>query len=206
MEARVYDLYENPLFEGKALYNRAENAVHVRTSQPWELKRGSYIVRYSDNQGFFDFRCDYIRYEFDASQHIYVMEVKKTLSVIQRRQDVKMKTNLPIRVTLLDQNNAVVIDPATQKALQFPATLRDISAGGIMVDTDYRLGVDQNFMFPFNKGSTPIVVTAQVIREQAQGEDFCRYGCKFINHNRGKEAVLREYVFRLETATRRFQD
>ena len=47
------------------------------------------------------------------------------------------------------------------------------------------------------------MLTAEVIRYQLQENGHHRYGCQFFNNNRGKEAVLREYVFRLETATKR---
>ena len=155
LDARVYDIYENFLFEGKASYNRHEKTVQIRAETYYDMESEVCRVQYNDNQGLFDFNCSLLRYEMEDNQHLYVMEVEETVSVLQRRNDVKMKTNIAVKVTLLDDNNAIVIDPETRKAQQIPAFLRDISAGGVMLDMDCQVDAGQKLMFPFDKGSSP---------------------------------------------------
>ncbi|MCL2121696.1 MAG: PilZ domain-containing protein [Clostridiales bacterium] len=202
MEARVFDRHNRLLFEGKASYHKEDGMVYVRAGESINIEDTYYFVQYYDNLGIFDFSCSLVGCYFDPPGYTASFKVEEITKIVQRRQDVKMKTNIPIKMILLDYNNELVIDPETKKTVQILATLRDISAGGIMIDTDYPLRINQKLMFPFDKGSTPILVTAQVIREQPQQNSYFRYGCKFINNSFAKESVIREYVFRLETATR----
>jgi len=202
LEARVYDTDNRPLFEGKASYLKDEEKVLISADEFYVLAETEYLVTYADNLGVFYLRCAYEGFEMDGAVFVFTMRVVDTVNIVQRRQDLKIKTNIPIKITLLDIGGKIKIDPTTMKALQIPAMLRDISAGGIMVDTEYHMDVNQTIMFPFDKGSYPIMINAQVIREQSHDERIYRYGCRFLNNNSGKESVIREYVFRLESASR----
>jgi c-di-GMP-binding flagellar brake protein YcgR len=155
-----------------------------------------------DSQGVLDFRCGFSGYIRDGLIYNNALEVVEIIKTVQRRQDVKAKTNIPIKIVLLKNDETVMIDPVTMKSIQYDAYLRDISAGGVMLETEAQLDVNQKFLFPFDKGSSPILVTAQVIREQPKENELRCYGCRYVNNNSGKESVIREYVFRLQLATK----
>lgn len=205
MNARIYDMNNSLIAEAKAVYKKEDETVYIsgdRNTADKLVERGdAYRVHYTDStQGIFDFQCAYGGFEQEGSLFVAALKITETLKSVQRRQDLKLRTNLPIKITLLDIDNKIQIDPVTMRSLQLPGVLRDISAGGIMVDMEEPLEVNQKIMFPFDKGSSPIMVQAEVLREQASTATYHRYGCRFINNNSGKESVIREYVFRLESA------
>ena len=203
MKARVHDIHNRFLFEGKAVYKKDESLLYVLSKEDVARKGPGFIVQFEDdNHGVIDMRCGYIGFERESLDYNITLEVAEITKTTQRRQDVKAKINLPVKLVLLGEDDAVMIDPETMKSKQIQAFLRDISAGGIMIDSETELAVDQRFLFPFDKGTSPILVTAQVIREQPQENQYHRYGCQYVNNNSGKESVIREYVFRLQLATR----
>ena len=213
MRARVYSTENSFLCECNAVYKPEAETLYISGDK--SLISGDksiidmgedYLVHYTDaTQGVFDFRCGYVGYEQEGALYVLELKVSEIIKTTQRRQDIKMRTNLPIRLSLLDSDDRIRTDPETHRSVTMPAMLRDISAGGIMIDTESELEVNQKIMFPFDKGSSPIMVQAEVLREQARSGAFYRYGCRFYNHNSGKEAVVREYVFRLESARRHKQ-
>ena len=203
VRARIFDIHNRFVYEGKAIYRRDEEMVYLRADEDIEKRGPGFIVHFmDDNHGVFDFRCMYNGYERDGLQYIIALEVAETVQTIQRREDVKARTNIPVKVGLLDFDGKVKIDPETMKSVQFQAYLRDISAGGVMIDSPFPLEINQKIMFPFDKGSVPILINAEVIREQPQEDAYYRYGCRYLNNNSGKESVIREYVFRLQLAGR----
>jgi len=203
LKASVYDVDNNFLLECSALHSREENAVFLSGDRSIVQKitdsGKDFLVRYTDaTHGIMDYKCVYAGYEQEAVLYVVAFEIGDTIKTVQRRADLKMRTNLPIKITLLDAEDKIMTDQETAKAVQKSAILRDISAGGIMIDVDDPLDVNQRLMFPFDKGSSPIMVQAEILREQAQTGAFHRYGCKFYGLNNGKESIIREYVFRLE--------
>ena len=207
MLARIYSVDKSFIYEGRAEYDREAKTIYIRGGKSDVEKvaalGGDCLVHYTDSaQGVFDFYCRYTGFEQDGVHFDMVMLVDDIIQTTQRRQDLKMKTNISIKLTLLDQGDKVLTDPETMRSVTVPAMLRDISAGGIMIDTERELPVNQKLLFPFDKGSSPIMVSAQVIREQPPVNDYYRYGCRFINNTVSKESIIREYVFRLETGTR----
>ncbi|MDR0469793.1 MAG: PilZ domain-containing protein [Peptococcaceae bacterium] len=203
LKARVYDINKRFVCEGQAEYKKDEKVVYVKATENIEKRGPGFLVQFmDDNQGVLDFRCGYIGFMREGLLYNNALEVVEIVSKIQRRQDLKAKTNIPVKIILLEEDDKVMIDPVTMKSMQFQAYLRDISAGGVMLETEAALEVNQKFLFPFDKGSTPILVTARVIREQPQEGKLRCYGCKYLNNNSGKESVIREYVFRLQLASK----
>lgn len=205
IKARVYDLNNRFVCEGKAVYRKDEERLYLRANELIGDRGPDFLVHFmDDSQGVFDFRCAYEGYEREGAQFVTILEILETIKNIQRRQDVKVKTNLPVMVTLLEADDTVKIDPSSMKAMQVQAWLRDISAGGIMMETAEPLEINQKLLFPFDKGSSPILLTAEVLREQEPMNDsnYC-YGCRYLNNNSGKESIIREYVFRMGAAAKK---
>ncbi len=203
MKARVYTMNNSFILEAKAVYKREENAVYLRADMDIQDKGDEFLVHYTDDtQGVFDFHCTYKNHTRDNKQYIIVLHVLETLKFMQRRRDVKVKTNIPVNIVLLEFDGKVRIDPQTQTSAQIKACLRDISAGGVMITTESHLDINQKMLIPFDKGTSPILLTAQVIREQSIPSNERCYGCQFVSLTHSKESIIREYVFRLQLASK----
>ncbi|MCL1804901.1 MAG: PilZ domain-containing protein [Clostridiales bacterium] len=193
----------NFICEGKATYKKDEERVYIIAEANFGEKDQEFLVHFMDDFiGVFDLYCNYVTFAREGLQYNIVLDVNDVVRTVQRRQDVKVKTNIPVRATLLEFDDKVRINPETMKAMTIQAYLRDISAGGIMIETLSELEINQKLLFPFDKGSTPILITAEVLREQPTESDYHCYGCRYLNNNSGKESVIREYVFRLGAAAR----
>jgi len=206
VKARIYTTDNSFICECNAAYKADDSVLYLSGGRSLIDMGEEFLVHYTDaSQGVFDFRCTFVGYEQEGALYVVELTVEEVVKTTQRRQDIKMRTNLPVRLTLLDADDRIMTDPESHRSLTLPAMLRDISAGGIMIDMETELEVNQKIMFPFDKGSSPIMIQAEVLREQARVGAVYRYGCRFFNHNSGKEAVVREYVFRLESARRHVQ-
>ena len=201
MKATVYDIDYNYLFECKARYKKSSKVVSLLASADLSTFDSTLIFNLTDDaMGVYELVCKYKGTESEDAYVVANFEVVQELSYVQRRQDLKVKTNVPVICVLLDYDNKVKIDPETKKAIQTRAILRDISAGGIMIASRTQFEVGQRIMIPFDKGSSPILVNAQIIRVNQSEDGIFAYGCSFFNMTSSKEAVIREYVFRLQAA------
>ena|GEM_PF-1521200 len=210
MKSRVYDSANNYITECAAIHSREDNTIYISGDKKsvegitGATVGNEFLLHYTDaTQGVIDFRCRYDGFEQEGSLIAIAMKILDTIKTVQRRQDLKMRTNIPIKLTLLDPDDKITVDPETKKDVQYYANLRDISAGGVMIDIETPLDLEQKLLFNFDKGSSPAIIQAQVLREQPTAGLFHRYGCQFYNLASDTEAVVREYVFRLE-ASRNF--
>jgi len=204
MLARLYTIEQRFLLECTAFYRPNEGKLYLRIDENIEDMGPGFLVHYTDsNLGVFDFRCSYDGYEREGTHHyLHTLVVVETIKTVQRRSDIKVKINLPIKIILLDTGDRVKIHPETGKTMEIRAYLRDISAGGLLIETDSHLDVNQRLLIPFDKGSMPLLLNAEVLRENYSTGDYQVYGCRFYNLNSGKEAVIRGYVFRLQLANK----
>jgi c-di-GMP-binding flagellar brake protein YcgR len=203
LKARIYTTENSFVADGKASYNRPKNVLHVRTNTEIPNWGEEYLVHYTDDsQGLYDLRCKYLSSDRELKEYICEFQVIEVLKYVQRRKDVKVKTNISVNIVLLNMDERVRINPATQKSIQIRAYIRDISAGGVLLGTDTPLDEGQKFIFPFDKGTAPVLITCQALREHPVFEREFRYGCVFVNISQAKEAVIREYVFRMQLAVK----
>ncbi|SHJ30202.1 PilZ domain-containing protein [Parasporobacterium paucivorans] len=108
--------------------------------------------------------------------------------VIQRRRDIKVKTDFKIDISTKD---------ADFHNITLEGCVRDISAGGLFFIAKEELVVGNEFSFPFQKGSVPLLLEGIILRRQkVPFQDRTGYGCRFIRLSVAKEAVIREFVFR----------
>ena len=203
MIARLHDMQNHFIVETKAVYRPDDKVVYLTAGEDLSDKGPDFLVHYSDDvQGVHDLRCTWTGQEQEDDMYYIALSVEEIVKNVQRRMDVKAKINLPIRLALLQQDNTAQTDPETGRSLQIRGYLRDISAGGVMIETEHKMEAGQKFAFPFDKGSEPVLLNAEVIREQEGSGSFNSYGCKFYDSNNTKDAAVREYVFRLNLATR----
>ena len=118
----------------------------------------------------------------------YRCEVLETLSKTQRREDLKVAVTVPIQVQFRDR--------------LWPATIANISAGGVLLVSSLPAHRGDLLTFQFNETGEPFPLTAQVLRVELRPTQNGRltygYGCRFVDLKPGHESPLRNYVFQEE--------
>lgn len=123
-------------------------------------------------------------------------------SVVQRRNDLKLRQIVPVSIQAYDTN--------TGEKINVNATIQDISAGGIYFISEMLFEVGERFSFLFRRTAEPLRLECEVLRRQpytGRGNylpgSMMGYGCRFINMNDRKESAIRSYVFREDLLARR---
>ena len=118
----------------------------------------------------------------------YRCEVLETISKKQRREDLKVEVNVPVKVQF---GGAV-----------WPATVANLSAGGVLLISTLSARPGNDLVFQFSEAGERISLTARVLRVELRppqkGKISYGYGCKFVNLSPGHESLLRNYVFQEE--------
>lgn len=114
--------------------------------------------------------------------------VLEQVAQLQRREDIKVSLSAGVDVTLDGRH--------------YPATIQNISAGGVfLVSTMVAMTGDQlTFTFPLTE--TPISLTAEILRVELRVGQTSRstygYGCRFVDLGVFQESQLRSYVYQEE--------
>ncbi len=128
----------------------------------------------------------------DDRQHCsYRCQVLDRLSQEQRREDIKIPLTSKVTVTL----------ETPERTLEAPATIYNISAGGIyMAVTDLELNPGDQVSFYFHDAGGTIPLTAEVLRVEVRRDRYSRpvkgYGCQFVDLAAMYELQLRGFVFK----------
>jgi len=124
----------------------------------------------------------------DHLSRSYRCNVLERLSQEQRREDIKVPLSVRVKVTLDGQ--------------QAPATIDNISAGGVHLTTTLAAHVDDRFSFEFQAAGPAIPLVAQVLRVECHMDErnqlLFGYGCHFVDLSPRQEAALRSYVFKAD--------
>lgn len=125
-------------------------------------------------------------------------EVQEQLHQDQRRQDVKIPLGLNIMLHAAYQPG----DPVQPSALGVPATIVNISAGGMYLRTSLALAKGRRVWFDFAETGENLTLSAKILRVEnpmvsaTAGNRFLYgYGCKFVDMLSRHEATLRSYIF-----------
>lgn len=133
-------------------------------------------------------------------------EVLDRLAVRQRRQDVKV----PVHINVMIHSNFLPGDTVQIPPLGYPASIENISAGGVYLRMSLRLEPGRRVWFAMRQTGEELTLAAQLLRvervpsQPGQGEMF-GYGCKFVNLLSRQETLLRSFVFQEERRQRQQQ-
>ncbi len=158
-----------------------------------ELETEVYVTFFDDVCGLVSYLCTLSSYKeviLPGYRNYYSVECKlnQQVKVIQRRSDIKVKTDFPAEISYLDYED---------EELWADITVKDMSAGGLFFTSTEELPIGQEFTFFFNQGTRPFLLTGVVLRmQETEEEELFGYGCKFIQLSAAKEAIIREFVFR----------
>ena len=122
-------------------------------------------------------------------------EIQDHLATRQRRQDVKV----PVQLNVMIHSSFQAGDTVRVPELGYPATIDNISAGGVYMRTTLPLAVGRRVWFNLRQPGEELTLSAQILRiENATSQPGHRvfgYGCQFVNLLSRQETLLRSFVF-----------
>lgn len=131
-------------------------------------------------------------------------EILEQVAQVQQRQDVKVPLGATIMLHAVYQPGDVGRLPEGGS----PATIVDISAGGVYLRTPMRLERGRRVWFDFMVGQEKMTLSAQILRADSavlnkqQNQLQFGYGCKFVDLLSKHESILRSYIFQLQRQQR----
>lgn len=166
-------------------------------------------VLYDETYGLMTYNATIISYRKKISKgfktsYTVRMVLGELIDIEQRRNNVKVKTNFTVTITMCDYEGNIQ-HGVDKKPVECAGTVRDMSAAGVFLIISEKFDVGQCFLFDFNKGSAPIRIQAEIIRVQNLEDSLTGYGCRFVDISSSKEAIVREYVFRKQLLERKTQ-
>lgn len=158
---------------------------------PREIKcplRTPIDIRFFDPiQGIVRCRCRLTHPAITGNVCVYRCKVLENLYQLQRREDIKVPQSLSVTVDC--------------EGVLFPATILNLSAGGVYLISGLTATVGDQFSFTLPKTTPALLLKAEVLRAELQvmqGRSVHGYGCRFVDLNVGQENLLRRYVFQEE--------
>lgn len=124
-------------------------------------------------------------------------EILETLERLQRREDVKVPTNVQVMLHAERRPGDLYIP-----LKGWPATVKNISAGGVYISTDLSLSAGREIEFEFRETGEKLDLMARILRvedlTEQPNQPVYGYGCKFVCLSARAENQLRNFVFREE--------
>ena len=161
----------------------------------------SMIITFSnDAYGLVSYKAELTSYRIESeTEKIYEIKcvLLERLEVIQRRENFKIKTSIPVTVAVFDGEMKPVQGKDGAQA-EYDVEIKDISASGVLIATDKELDVGYIVSFTFDHTAPPLALDAEIIRIRNHKNGINEYGCRFIRLTAEKEAGIRRYVFKIQ--------
>ncbi|WP_313153382.1 PilZ domain-containing protein [Lacrimispora sp.] len=123
--------------------------------------------------------------------------IDELIGIEQRRRDLKVRISLPVTLETADSDG---------KVTHIAAKIKDISAGGIGLESAVELKQEQIFSFLFETGSDCTRLKGSILWvDKLSGENdppLYRYGSRFFDMTSYQESMVRKFTF-LEQLKRR---
>lgn len=211
-KASVYDLERVFLCDAQVHKGEDESILLQFESPTADILRSEvYVTFYDSSLGLVTYFCTLSNYkEYLAAPGLRVSTTtcspEKEMSTIQRRNDIKVRVEVPTTLTFANKEDVIV---------QASATVKDISAGGLFFTSRYPFPKGQTFSFSFSHGPNALMLNAEVIRVQPPHEYDFRlpkdkhvfgYGCRFIDLSPHKESMIRNFVYRKDLEVKKMNE
>lgn len=132
-------------------------------------------------------------------------EVLEQMAQDQRRQDVKVPLGENILLHVVYQPGDVGKIPEGGS----PATIENISAGGVYLKTPLQLEKGRRVWFEYRIDGETLTLSCVILRAESgktnNGRVIYGYGCKFLDLLSKHENMLRSYIFQLQRKQRAAQ-
>ncbi|SNT15994.1 c-di-GMP-binding flagellar brake protein YcgR, contains PilZNR and PilZ domains [Anaerovirgula multivorans] len=116
------------------------------------------------------------------------------INVIQRRKYARVPTNIDVNCFLIGINNKKVNSNKT-----FPATVMDISGGGVLLNSKLSLPVDTLLVFELALENNSFVLTVKILRNiENMADGSWSLGCKFVGIDDSDRQKIIAYTNKLQ--------
>lgn len=132
-----------------------------------------------------------------ASKNQLTAEIIRKDPIIERRNTLKVRTDLSFYVSKLQRNDEDITDDVPVIKI----SVLNLSIGGMSVSSNYEFLLNDaiTFYFKYYKNK-PIYLEAQIVRiDEIEDDDnnklSLNYGCRFLGMSKHDEAVICQYLF-----------
>lgn len=115
------------------------------------------------------------------------------------REDVRLDLDMHVTITTVFNDDGVMI-PAMQ---EIKMLLTNLSATGIMLESDRDFKERSSFMLELELGDEKINLMPVIVRKIKDGKTF-KYGCKLMHLDPHEEQIIRNFIFKTQLNKRRF--
>lgn len=123
----------------------------------------------------------------------------KGIELIQRRKFIRVVTEIPVDCYLIGYKDTKIESPKF-----FPAVIKDISGGGVLLNTTLNLPIGTVVVFELDLGRSKLVLTAKVLRNIENTTDGSRdLGCEFIGIDESDLQKISSYCSKLQLHAKR---
>lgn len=124
---------------------------------------------------------------------------KDKVSVMQRRRFLRVETDMSVKCFLLD-----TINTNSEGNKYFPASVKDISGGGVLLNASISLPLGTLIVFELEIQNSPMVLTTRVLRNSENPNDNTRdLGCEFIGLDESDRQKIISYCTKLQLKNKR---
>ena len=179
-----------------------DSVVLIIEDEAFDKLETSFILTLcSDTHGLITYNAKIIDFRrFSDADKTYEVRcgLLDFIEVVQKRENFKVKISVDTAAVLYESDGEPVIDKEKGAHLECPVLLKDLSASGVLVQSEreYKIGQVIGFMFEF--ADPPFPVYAEILREQTGPDGRREYGCRFRKLNVAEEASIRRYIFRIQ--------
>lgn len=209
MKASIYTMNKKLICDALLTsYDEVTATVFLSENVEKDINDTVYITIYDDVYGLLTYKSSLLKYSMTLpvnNKYPYTAEFKllELEDVLQRRGNVKVKTDFACLITLTDSKFNILSLPDSDEDASYVVHVLDISASGILFSCKEKFKVGQLFTFDFTKGTLPVIIFGEIIRTQKQADNTNGYGCRFVNISPSVESIVRGFVFKTQLANRR---
>lgn len=171
------------------------------------LKTETVIVFFDGEQGLVTCRCRLsasvrVKEGEKRKEHAMFMvpcQIDEQLGVEQRRRDLKVRTSFDMKIEFLDQEGDLV---------SVKGRAKDISAGGVGLESTEHLMDGQKFSFYFETATGSTRLNGEVLWCEdlsTKNSPLYHYGCRFNNMTIRQESIVRRFTFQEQLKRRKIQ-
>lgn len=193
-KVRIYDIDKNYLGKGHLL-NLSSSIIKIKGRNLPILKSGTqiFIEVYDEFKGISTYCCKISIASYNQLNAL----IEEKEPVVERRQSLKVRTDLSFYVDALYRNDKDITD-------DFPnikINMLNLSIGGILISCNYDLKINDIIIFNFKYENNQILLKAKVIRIDKITDSITNefsnynYGCKLEKMSLYDEAIITKYLY-----------
>lgn len=133
------------------------------------LKEGDWIsATFNDDKGnVYKFTTGIIKRKIDNNIPMYVLNIPEKFIKVQRRNYVRVSTILPVEYARFKVDSETIFDVLS------PATLLDLSGGGLKIKIKNKLDLSEKIAVKIKYNDEEVIVKGKIVRvDKTEGSEF----------------------------------